>query len=180
VLTVHVPVAEYFDETTNRFSHETFAIDMEHSLVSLSKWESFFEKPFLSDTEKTPEELMWYVKAMTLTPNVPPEIYNKMTEENGREISAYINAKMTATKISEIPGQSRASREIITAEIIYYWMVSYQIPVEFENWHLSRLLMLIRVCNEKNKPQKKMSRRDVAQRQRDLNAQRKAMLGTTG
>ena len=179
MLTIHVPMSESYDEEKNEFIQETFAIDMEHSLVSLSKWESFFEKPFLGDEVKTPEELLWYIKAMVSTPDVPPEVYDNLTEQNAKEITDYLNAKMTATTIAEIPGE-KPQKQVITAELIYYWMVSYQIPVEFENWHLNRLITLIRVCNEKNKPQKKMSPRDLAARNRELNAQRKAMYGTTG
>lgn len=179
MLTIKVPMVEGFDETTNRFVDlEFFTLELEHSLVSLSKWESRFEKPFLSDEPKTDEETLWYVEAMTLTPNVPPEVYTKLSEENIREIQAYVSAKMTATRF--YGGDDEKSKEIITAEVIYYWMIALNVPIECQHWHLSRLLTLIQVCNRKNAPEKELSPAEVARRNRELNAQRKKQLGTTG
>lgn len=179
MLTINVKMTETFDEETGRFGGETFELNLEHSLVSMSKWEARFEKPFLSDKDKTSEEVSWYINAMSLSGEIPPEVFSNLTAANIAEIDLYIGAKMTATTFNEQQNQ-RHNREIITSEIIYYWMVSLGIPFECECWHLNRLLTLIRVINIKNSPKKTMGRREAAQRMRELNAQRKAQYGTRG
>lgn len=180
MLRINVPLEESLNEKTNDFIvTKAFPLELEHSLASLSKWESFFEKPFLVDTKKTAEEVLWYIQAMTLTPNVPPEIFLKLSDKNVSEINEYISAKMTATWVSEQKNQS-SNRETITAELIYYWMVALNIPTEYQYWHLNKLLMLVRVCNHKNNPPKKMSPRELAARNRRLNAERRAKYGSTG
>jgi hypothetical protein len=172
-------MVEGFDEAANKFVDiEFFTLELEHSLVSLSKWESRFEKPFLSDEPKTDDETLCYVVAMTLTPDVPPEVYTKLSAENIRDIQTYISSKMTATRF--YGGDNEKSQEIITAEVIYYWMIALVIPIECQHWHLNRLLTLIQVCNRKNAPEKQLSPAEIAQRNRELNAQRKKELGTTG
>ena len=180
MLAIEVPMSEGFNEETKEFvPADVIKLELEHSLVSLSKWESKFEKPFLSTENKTPEEILYYVQVMTLTPDVPPEVFLKLTEENIKAIDDYVGAKMTATWFREDANRGR-SRETITAELVYYWMFSSGIPKECEDWHLNRLFTLIKVFSEKNKPQKRMSRSEIARQQRELNAQRRARLGTSG
>lgn len=179
MLTIQVPLNEVFDESTGEFgSSEFFELELEHSLASLSKWESKFEKPFINSEQKSEKETLEYVKCMTLTPRVPSEVYGKLDREHYNEISDYINAKMTATWFAE--RKEPKSRDIITSEIIYYWMFSMNIPLECENWHLNKLFTLIRVISEKNQPKKKMSRNEILARNRQLNEQRRQQMGTTG
>lgn len=180
MLTIVVPGVEMYDEQNEEFvTRNDMTLDLEHSLVSLSKWEAIFEKPFLDTKQKTTEEVLEYIKLMTLTPNVSDDVYTKLSEENVLAINKYLEAKMTATWFSEAPGAPK-SRDVITAELIYYWMITFQIPFECENWHLNRLFTLIRVCNIKQAKPKKMSRSEIAARNRELNAQRRKQLGTTG
>lgn len=180
MLTIVVLGVEMFDEQSREFTTRgDVTLELEHSLVSLSKWESKHEKPFLGQGEKTSEEILDYIKLMTLTSNVPEDTYQKLSEDNVRAINDYIDAKMSATWFNEPPGAPK-SRDVITSELIYYWMTVFQIPFECENWHLNRLFTLIRVCNIKQAKPKKMSRAEIAARNRELNAQRRRQLGTKG
>lgn len=177
-LTVHEE--ELYDESTEEFkSIDAVVLDLEHSLVALSKWESKFEKPFLGPEAKTTEETLGYVEAMILNDTFAPDLLDRFTQEHFTKINDYIDSRQTATTFSNT--QRRGGRpEIITAELIYYWMVSFNIPFECETWHLNRLFSLIQICNIKNSKQKSMPRSEVAARNRALNEQRKAQLGTTG
>ena len=181
MLQIKIPLTfEGWDEEKQEFVEpEYFILDLEHSLVSLSKWESKWCKSFLSKREKTHEETIDYIKCMTLTENVPDDIYLRMTKANFDEITKYIEAPMTATRVPEQP-KSSASKDTVTSELIYYWMISLQIPVQFETWHLNRLIALIQVCNFKNQPPKKMSKRDIMSRNQALNAARRKQYNTKG
>lgn len=179
MLTITIPAREMFDDKTQRFlTTKKQTLQLEHSLVSLSKWESKWNKPFLSKDEKTTEETLDYVRCMTITQNVDPTVYNSLTNSNIEAIHKYINEPMTATTFNNT--QNKGGREIITSELIYYWMISFNIPMECQKWHLNRLLTLIRVCNVKNAPSKKMSKRDIASQYASLNAARRNKLNTKG
>lgn len=181
MLILKVPMGtEYYDEDKHEFVFpDAFTLELEHCLVSLSKWESREEKPFLSKDDKTNEQTLAYIRDMVLTPHVPEEVFKSFTNSNISDVNDYINAKMTATWFSDM-GQRRGPQEIITAEVIYYLMVANRIPFECQYWHLNKLITLIRVCNEKNKPPKKMPRQTAVERQRQLNASRRAQHGTRG
>ena len=181
MLRIAVPISpEGWDEKTERFVEAKIKVlQLEHSLVSLSKWESKWCKPFLSKIEMTHEETIDYIKCMTITQNVDPEVYDHLTAENIDDVVKYINAPMTATTFSE-EKVSKANREIVTAELIYYWMIALQIPHEWEKRHLNRLLTLIRVCNIKNQPPKKRSKRDIMSRNAAINAARRQQLNSKG
>lgn len=171
---------ELYDEVSETFIESVSAtLQLEHSLVSLSKWESFFKKPFLSKNDKTDEEIRWYIKAMNQSLDVPPEIFQRLEGPHFDAVNEYINDSHTATWFSD-DNSAKQNTEVVTAELIYYWMIAFTIPVEFENWHLNRLLTLIRVCNIKNSKPKKMSRNEWVSRQRQINEQRLKEFNTTG
>lgn len=180
MLTIKVPMGdEHFDEEKNEFvSPEMFTLLMEHSLVSLSKWESIYEKPFLTQDEKSQEEVLGYIKAMIVNPDFPPEVLSKLSQENFEQIRAYIDSKRSATWFTENSNAPK-SREQITSELIYYWLTVFNIPFECENWHLNRLLNLVRICNVKNAKPQKMSPEDAAAKRRALNRQRQQGGATT-
>jgi len=184
MLNLVIPDTELYDPVKEEFvTIKGQTLQLEHSLVSISKWESKWKKAFLGKEEKTDEELLDYIKCMTITKNVDPEIYKYLSVEQVTQVTDYIKDTMTATWFNE--KEEKASRkanngEVITSELIYYWMVSLQIPVEFQRWHLNRLLTLIRVCNIKNAPPKKMSKKDLMNKNRALNEARKRSLGTSG
>ena len=174
-----IPAIEKWDETNENFivSKEQ-VIQIEHSLVSISKWESKWCKPFLSKDSKTIEETTDYIRCMTITQNINPEVYNNVTNDNIKEVSKYIEASMSATWFRK--DKNAVSKEIITSEIIYYWMITYNIPFECQKWHLNRLLTLITVCNKKNEKPKKMSNAEIMSRNTELNNERRKKSNSKG
>lgn len=181
MLVIVVEGEELFDEEKQEFKEtEGFLLTLEHSLASVSKWESKYQKPFLESNSKTSEEILNYIMFMGVGSIIPRILVDQLSNDNLIEINQYIESSQSATTFGSLPKQQSYRGEVITSELIYYWMVAFNIPFECENWHLNRLFSLIRICNIKNSPGKKMPRHEVAQRNRDLNAQRKAALGTNG
>lgn len=179
MLRVTVPNSEYYDEEKEEFVQiKEQTLTMEHSLISLSKWEAKWKKPFLH-SDKTYGETIDYYRCMTITPNVNPLTYLSLTREDKKRIGDYIEDPMTATKIYS-NSQKSGTHRIITSELIYYYMFAYGIPMECEKWHLNRLITLIRVCSIENSPKKSMSRQAILSQNRSLNAARKAALHTKG
>lgn len=179
MLQLIIPANELWDERRQEFVQiDSQVLELEHSLVSLSKWESKWNKAFLSKEPKTYEESIDYIRCMTLTQNVNPDTYLGLTNEQINEVNKYIEAPMTATTVNN--KNSKRSREIVTSELIYYWMISLQIPFECQYWHLNRLMTLIQVCNVKNAPPKKMSKRSIMSRNAALNAARRKQLNSNG
>lgn len=180
MLTITVPETEVYDSEANEFHIlKAQTITLEHSLVSISKWEAHWNKPFLGKDPMTEEQTIDYVKCMTLTQNVDPTVYYRIDSEGVNKIKEYIDSPMTATTFSKHM-QEKPNREIVTSEVIYYWMIALEIPFECQKWHLNRLLTLIRVCNAKNAPSKKMSKKEIMARNRSLNAARRAKTGSKG
>lgn len=180
MLKIIVKGDELFDETTETF--ETVGdveLELEHSLVSLSKWESKFKKPFLGNEAKSLEETFYYIEAMIISPIYPYDIVKRFSSENFSQINDYIESSESATTFGIMP-ERRGRGEVITSELIYYWLISFSIPFECERWHLNRLFALIRVCNIKNSKPRKMSKGEMARRNRELNEVRRAQLGTSG
>ncbi len=180
MLTIIVPSTELYDEKNNEFIQVNEQVMvLEHSLVSIAKWESKWKKSYLSNKEKSYEEILDYVRCMTITKNVNPLIYKSLNAEAIEKIQNYINDPMTATYFSE-PQNKTGGRNIITAELIYYWMISLGIPFECQKWHFNRLMALIKVCDIKTNPNKKMSRREILTRNQALNEERKRKYNTRG
>lgn len=179
MIDIIIPGGERFDENTMEFVYaKEQKITLEHSLIAISKWESKYEKPFLS-SKKSAIETLDYIRCMTLTQNVKPETYLRLTEQNIKNIQAYIDSPMTATTFKKIERKG-GNKEIITAELIYYWMIAFNIPVEFQKWHLNRLLTLIEICARKNEPPKKMSRREISAQHRAINEINRKRFHTKG
>ena len=184
MLRITIPGDEQWDSVKEEFiqTRKDQPLQLEHSLVSISKWEAKWCKPFLRKEPMTEEEITDYVRCMTLTQNVDPEVYRYLTNENIEQVNEYINAPMTATWFTEEKnGKGKGGRgEQVTSELIYYWMITLNIPSEYQKWHLNRLLTLIKVCNVKNQPPKKMSKKDLLSRNKALNEARRQQLNTRG
>lgn len=180
MLSITIPDCELWDEKNKVFViKKGKTLRLEHSLVSLSKWESKWHKAFLSKKEKTYEETIDYIKCMTITQNVDPEVYDYLTNDNVIEINKYIENPMTATTFHNTQ-TGKANNDVVTAELIYYWMIALNIPFECQKWHLNKLLTLIRVCEIKNTPPKKMSNGEIMNRNAALNAARRQRLKSKG
>lgn len=180
MLQITIPPVELWDERKEEFFHtKEQTLQLEHSLVSLSKWESRWEKSFLFTKEKTTEEVLDYIRCMTLTQNVKPETYYLLTQDNITEVENYIKAPMTATTFSENK-KGKPNREIVTAEIIYQWMIALNIPFECRKWHLNQLLTLIKVCTIKSEKPKNLSQREIMAQNAALNEARKKKLNSKG
>lgn len=180
MLEIIIPETELFDETNECFvSVNETKLLLEHSLVSISKWESKYHKPFFKDNKKSKEELFYYIKCMTINQPVADVIYKLLTSNDIEKINEYINDPMTATTFYNV-SQKKKKKEVITSEILYYAMVSFGIPFECQKWHINRLLTLIRVCSEKNKPNEKISNRQIMERNKALNDARRKALHTKG
>lgn len=183
MLRITIPATELWDENKEEFiTIKEQTLQLEHSLVSLSKWESKWCKPFLSKDIKTEEETLDYIRCMTITQNVDPNVYNFIPNNIREEIKEYIEAPMTATWFNDDKNGKggKGNSEQITSELVYYWMIAQNIPFECEKWHLNRLLTLIKVCNVKNQPPKKMSKKALMSRNAALNAARRKQLNTKG
>lgn len=180
MLTIKVPEREIYNEATNEFLQipET-TLRLEHSLVSISKWESKWKVPFLSKDDKTREQVIDYIKCMTTNQNIDPLVYRGITTEIMKEINDYISDPMTATWFKNETNKP-GSRRVITSEIIYYWMIALNIPMDFQKWHFNRLMTLIQVCNEEQKPQKSLSKKELATRNSSINAARRAAAHSRG
>ena len=182
MLRITIPGSEeLWDERAQEFipASKDLTIQLEHSLVSVSKWESKWTKTFLSTKEKTTEETIDYIRCMTVTQNVDPKAYYRLTPANIQTINDYIAVPMAATYFSDdrVMGHSR---DTVTSELIYYWMIALNIPFECQKWHLNRLFALIKVCSIKNAPPKKVNKAEAARRYAELNAARRKKYNTKG
>ena len=181
MLILKIPARELYRDDLGIFVDvKDTELRLEHSLVSISKWESKWKKPFLvNDPPKTFEETIDYIRCMTISQNIDPMVYYALTKREIEIVNRYIDDPMTATTFSSRDG-SRPGRQKVTSELVYYWMVGYQIPFECQKWHFNRLMTLIRICEIKNAPEKKMSKSEILAQNRALNKARRAKLNTKG
>ena len=181
MLKITIPEQELFDNANQKFvTIDAVTFQIEHSLISLSKWESEWHVAFLDKKrKKTPAEIIDYIRCMTVTQNVKPETYLFITDAILKDVLDYVDNPMSATKVSE-HNLGSPSTEPVTSEMLYAQMIMYGVPVEFEKWHLNRLMTLLKVLKKMNTPTKKMSKSEIFSRNRELNAWRKAHWGTAG
>lgn len=185
MLMVTIPDYEGFNQNTQEFiTVKGTTLQLEHSLISLKKWEQKWHVPFLSTNDKTKEQTIDYIRCMTINPGVDPKVYRIVPPDVIKQVTEYINDPMTATWFNDQGnkkiGAQKNSGEVVTAEIIYYWMISLNVPVEFQKWHLNQLLTLIRVINVKNTPSKKMGQKEWASQRSAINAARRAKSHSAG
>ena len=182
MLKIIIPEVELYDSEKNEFINiKRQELLLEHSLMSISKWESKWKKPFLVKEARTRDETIDYVRCMTINRDIDPVVYKGLTNEALAEINKYIEDPMTATWFSDKNKRpSNPNGEVVTAELIYYWMVALNIPFECQKWHLNKLLTLIRVCDIKNSGGKKMSKMATSRQYRELNAARRKAMKTKG
>ena len=181
MLQLSIAAQEFFNEETQEFIQiKPVTIQMEHSLVSISKWEAKWHKPFLTEENKTDEELVDYLRCMTITQNVNPFVYYAVSNEQLKQVRAYISDPMTATTFREDKNKGKGKKQIITSEVIYYQMIALNIPMECQKWHLNRLMTLIRVVAIKNQPEKKMKAGDQIRQYSELNNMRRAAMHSKG
>ena len=181
MLTIVIEGDELWDEVNEVFTYgDSTVLRFEHSLVSLSKWEAKFHKRFLSPEPKTEDEMFGYIECMLITPDVPPNLLDRLSVENCRLIDEYINDPMTGSTVNQLHQDGPRSSEQISSELIYFWMSQYQIDKDCETWHLNRLFTLIKIHHAKTQKPKKMSKTSRAQQMAEINAARKARMGTSG
>lgn len=181
MLKLQIEQVEHYDEENQVFvMMGGRTVELEHSLLSLSKWESKHQKPFLGQESKTTNEILDYIRCMILSPDILENVVESLQQVHLDAINDYINSKESATTFGIMPEQNKGRGEVITSELIYYWMVAFNIPFECETWHINRLFSLVRICNIKSQKPKKMNRQEIAQQNRALNEQRRKQLNTSG
>ena len=180
MLELHVPGQEFWDDEKEEFTYgKDVVLQLEHSLISISKWEAKHHKAFLSKRIKSQDEMNDYIRCMVINRNVDPTVFSRLTVENLQAINEYIENPMSATYLGN-DKETGGPKDTITSELIYYWMIKLNIPVEFQKWHINRLLTLIRVCEIKETPPKKMSQAEIMRRNAALNTARRQQLNSRG
>lgn len=181
MLQITIPAERGFNEITEEFvSFPAVTLRLEHSLISIQKWEAKWHKSYLNNKEFTAEEQLDYIRCMSIDSNFDASIFNRLRISDYEKIRDYIANPMTATVIHRRKDQSSSSGQFVTAELIYYWMTEFGIPFECNKWHINQLLTLIEVCSIKQSPGKKMNKREAAMMRAAANESRRKRLGTRG